>query len=95
MDCDALRDDQWEQGVCARRDQGQTRSANQQPAFSGCVAMAGTVLRGRLRRFRALRLLRVDWLLLRRFRLDARDEFFVIDEAVEKVDPGFGRTARI
>lgn len=34
-------------------------------------------------------------LLPRRFRLDASDDFFVVDEAVEEVVPGFRRTARI
>jgi len=31
----------------------------------------------------------------RRFRLDASDDFFVVDEAVEEIVPGFGRPARI
>ncbi|WP_210214696.1 hypothetical protein, partial [Sinorhizobium meliloti] len=34
-------------------------------------------------------------MLPRRFRLDARGEFFVVDKAVEEVVPGFRRTARI
>ena len=48
MDCDALRDDQWERikGFVPGGTQGQARSAHKQSAISGCAAVDGALSAG-------------------------------------------------